>query len=116
MHMTDSRPPSSPGFRNGPRQRAPESERNAPNDLRLAVRALVAAGLNLAPETELDAVATMVCKLARRQDIPVERILILVRAEWDAADKPHALQAGSAEALRARLVSHCISLFYKSQS
>ena len=94
---------------------APESRRKA-TDLRVAVRALVSAALGQVPARDVEAAAAEVCTRAREEGLPVERVLIIMRSEWETADKSGALRSATGEALRARLVSHCIRRFYERQS
>lgn len=114
--MSDAGPPFRPNPLNPAGSPAPDFSRKGDIDLRLAVRAFVFAAVTQSRASALDAAAVEVCTVAHRDGVRIERVLIVLNAEWDAADKPRALRSSAGEALRARLVSQCIRHFYGTQS
>jgi hypothetical protein len=91
-----------------------ESDRRDANDLRRAVRSLVAAALEHAPERELATAIHALCTLARKQRVSIERLLVVLREAWEVANPPPGPQGR--EEIRARLASHCIHVFYRIPS
>ena len=52
------------------------------------------------------------CGAARRADMPVERVLVLLKQLWQARTADVPLRAGPTDDRLARLVSACIAIYY----
>lgn len=90
--------------------------RRVHEQLRLAMRGLIVVALARGPDADLQVAMSELCTVAHKEQITVERVLIVLRAEWDAADKPSLPHWNALEEIRARLASHCIEQFYAMRS
>ena len=111
--MSDNGPSYRPNLLPGLERSAPESRRKDVEELRLAVRKLVLVALAHMPERDIEAAAGAACTVARAENLPIERVLILIHMEWASSDNSGGLRRETNEAVRARLASHCIRRFYE---
>ncbi|MHB1224227.1 MAG: hypothetical protein ACYC2G_09335 [Gemmatimonadaceae bacterium] len=54
------------------------------------------------------------CGAARRAELPVERILVLLKRYWQSHTADVPLRAGPTDDRLARLVSACITMYYRA--
>ena len=79
--------------------------------LRVVLRGLIRVVLAHAHDGEIRAAMSDVCTVAHKERIPVERVLILLRAEWDLTEKP-GVPLWRLEEIRTNLATRCIEQFY----
>jgi hypothetical protein len=63
-------------------------------------------------EATTEALHTL-CDAARRAELPVERVLVLLKQFWQARTADVPLRAGPTDDRLARLVSACITMYYR---
>ena len=113
--MSGDRPLSQPTSHDPTGRGEAGTQRTGTNDLRVAVRSLVAATLKRAPQNDIQDLVSIVCTLTHQERAPIERLLIILRAEWTASDPLNGVPPATREAIRARLASECINAFYNGQ-
>ena len=81
--------------------------------LHLAARATLRDGLNGDPDQRARQALDAVCALARRDELRIEQLLILLKDAWRHLPEVQRASRLDADVTLARVITHCIKGFYR---